>query len=477
MVAQSAPVTTLQGVSGLVGSVAGDASSLRSEPGAKTDGSEGSAVAGDVQGWHDASLDTGTAVTLATGAQVKTDSASASGAQAPLPTGGSPPDEAAAASEAAPKVDAAAKEAAPKVDAAAKEATPKVDAAAREAAIPALDPVATGAIPVLDAAATGGIPALGTAAREAVPALASPAVVSAVDQTSSTPPAAPVVTERATQMPSGTLSAKMWSSAGTVKVESAPGSVVKDRAAVAQVRSKRKADDETEGSSTESDAGSQPFAAKLVEVQGSGNREASQPHEPDAALLQQVVQVQTAAGTLTTRPEASAPMAELAQAQAQPGAAGVDSGAMVGVSSAQLIQSAGHAEMRLGMQTADFGTISISTSMNHQALSAQISIDHAELGRALSMHLPAIEEKLGQAYGLQARVEVREGSGSSMSADSGQQQQEQQAREDRRSGYQGRYGNSGEGGGGMPVGAVSALTSATASVAAAASTTRLDVRI
>jgi hypothetical protein len=78
------------------------------------------------------------------------------------------------------------------------------------------------------------------------------------------------------------------------------------------------------------------------------------------------------------------------------------------INSAQLIQSMHQSEMKLGMNSVEFGQISISTAMTRQVLSAQISVDHAELGRVLAIHLPGIEDRLGSAYGLQARVEVRE---------------------------------------------------------------------
>ncbi len=93
------------------------------------------------------------------------------------------------------------------------------------------------------------------------------------------------------------------------------------------------------------------------------------------------------------------------------------------VSSAQLVQSIHQAEMKVGMHSAEFGNLSISTSLKNQAISAQISTDHTELTRALQMHLPAIQEKLGSAYGVQARVELRDGSSAS---DGGSQQQADQ---------------------------------------------------
>ena len=87
-----------------------------------------------------------------------------------------------------------------------------------------------------------------------------------------------------------------------------------------------------------------------------------------------------------------------------------DASATQVVHRAQLIQAMHQSEMRMGMTSAEFGNISISAAVNHQTLSAQISLDHPELSRALTAHLPEIEKKLGSAYGLQSRVEVRDGS-------------------------------------------------------------------
>ncbi len=87
-----------------------------------------------------------------------------------------------------------------------------------------------------------------------------------------------------------------------------------------------------------------------------------------------------------------------------------DASATQVVHRAQLIQAMHQSEMRMGMNSAEFGNISISAAVSHQTLSAQISVEHAELSSALTAHLPAIEKQLGNAYGLQSRVEVRDGS-------------------------------------------------------------------
>ena len=79
-------------------------------------------------------------------------------------------------------------------------------------------------------------------------------------------------------------------------------------------------------------------------------------------------------------------------------------------------------EMRVGMRTVDFGNISIRTSLAREVLSAQISLDHNGLGQALSAHLPEMEAKLSQGYGVKANVEVI-GGNSSFSGNSGNNSQ------------------------------------------------------
>jgi hypothetical protein len=95
-----------------------------------------------------------------------------------------------------------------------------------------------------------------------------------------------------------------------------------------------------------------------------------------------------------------------------------DASATQVVHRAQLIQAMHQSEMRMGMNSAEFGNISISAAVSHQTLSAQISLDHPELNRALTAQLPEIEKKLGSAYGLPSRVEVRDSSTSSQQGSS-----------------------------------------------------------
>ena len=80
------------------------------------------------------------------------------------------------------------------------------------------------------------------------------------------------------------------------------------------------------------------------------------------------------------------------------------SAAAAGISTARLIQSMSESEMRIGMHSAEFGDISIRTSVSQQQLMAQISVDHSELGNAISAHLPSLESKLGSDFGVHASI-------------------------------------------------------------------------
>ncbi len=261
-----------------------------------------------------------------------------------------------------------------------------------------------------------------------------------------------------------------------------------DRSSSGEVRSKRK-DAPADGSVPNHDSSTTapaPFAARLTEAQASAQAgtngadatalpkalEGSQPLTPNIPLA-------SAQTNLPSAPLASAPAAtpSAPAAIAEPSA---DPAALPSASSAQLIQSAGQTEMRLGMRSTEFGNISISTSVSHQTISAQISLDHPELGRALAAHLPAIEEKLGSAYGLHARVEVRDESAASRSAaDSGQTGGGSQESEGGARGGQSRSGSAA-----LPVKEAAVIQAGSTNLAALSSTllvpaegSRLDIRI
>ena len=79
------------------------------------------------------------------------------------------------------------------------------------------------------------------------------------------------------------------------------------------------------------------------------------------------------------------------------------------MNTARVLQSMQGAEMRVGMHSAEFGSISIATSVSAGGgLAAQIAVDHNGLSQAITAHLPGMEQRLEGALGVNARVEVRD---------------------------------------------------------------------
>jgi hypothetical protein len=95
------------------------------------------------------------------------------------------------------------------------------------------------------------------------------------------------------------------------------------------------------------------------------------------------------------------------------------------INTARLIQTMNETGMQVGMRSAEFGDISIRTSVSQQQMLAQISVDHGDLGRAIAMHVPAVQSKLGEEFGLRATIQVHQSaasfSGEQGNASSGQQ--------------------------------------------------------
>jgi hypothetical protein len=92
--------------------------------------------------------------------------------------------------------------------------------------------------------------------------------------------------------------------------------------------------------------------------------------------------------------------------------------AVPAINTAKLIQSMSQTEMRVGMRSNDFGNISISTSATRDLISAQISLDHGELAKALAAHLPEMQARLGGNQAVDVRIDMNgqatgQGSGTS----------------------------------------------------------------
>ncbi len=149
---------------------------------------------------------------------------------------------------------------------------------------------------------------------------------------------------------------------------------------------------------------------------GGGNKAGTQ-SGGNGEAMQQVVQASApqSVGTNVMDAKSHSNAAGNASASLLSSAAAADAPEVVPaktvLNTSQLIQSMHSSEMRLGMNSAEFGAISISTSISHQVLSASISLGHAELSRALAQQMPAMQEKLSSTYGVQARVEMRDANG------------------------------------------------------------------
>jgi hypothetical protein len=76
------------------------------------------------------------------------------------------------------------------------------------------------------------------------------------------------------------------------------------------------------------------------------------------------------------------------------------------INTAKLIQSMGQSEMRVGMRSNEFGSISISTSTTRDVVSAQISLEHGELAKTLAAHLPEIQARLGSNQSVDVRIDM-----------------------------------------------------------------------
>jgi hypothetical protein len=76
------------------------------------------------------------------------------------------------------------------------------------------------------------------------------------------------------------------------------------------------------------------------------------------------------------------------------------------INTARLIQNMGQTEMRVGMRSNEFGNISISTSATRDQVSAQISVEHGELAKTLTAHLPEMQARLGSSQPMDVRIDM-----------------------------------------------------------------------
>jgi hypothetical protein len=153
------------------------------------------------------------------------------------------------------------------------------------------------------------------------------------------------------------------------------------------------------------------------------------PRATESAATQTSLQaIAHQAATLQSAATAAPDTTHAAKAQALPAEAHLEGGDAVGASginSAKLIQTMGETEMHVGMHSAEFGDISIRTSLSQQQMVTEISLDHNDLSQAIATHLSTMQAKLGQDYGLQASIQINN-QGSSLSGGQGNSSQRDQ---------------------------------------------------
>lgn len=102
------------------------------------------------------------------------------------------------------------------------------------------------------------------------------------------------------------------------------------------------------------------------------------------------------------------------------------------VNTARLMQSINGSELKLGMQSDEFGKISITTSATRDTILAQIYVDHSDLAKTLTSNLPEIQSRVGGGQSFDIRVATT-GGASGMSSNTSTGDMNQQANQQQRS--------------------------------------------
>jgi hypothetical protein len=99
-----------------------------------------------------------------------------------------------------------------------------------------------------------------------------------------------------------------------------------------------------------------------------------------------------------------------------------------GVSSAKLIDRLGQSELIFGVKTRDLGHIEVSTTLDRHQVSATISVERGDLGRALATELPGLNKKFADLDMPLAKIVVHDQSAST-STGSERRSQHEEARQ------------------------------------------------
>jgi hypothetical protein len=78
------------------------------------------------------------------------------------------------------------------------------------------------------------------------------------------------------------------------------------------------------------------------------------------------------------------------------------------VSNARLIEHLKESQINLNVRSADFGNVSIHTAIDREQLSAQISLERNDLGKALATEAEALQSKLSQEHGIRTTIQVQQ---------------------------------------------------------------------
>lgn len=147
--------------------------------------------------------------------------------------------------------------------------------------------------------------------------------------------------------------------------------------------------------------------ANLVAAQTSGTNNLVKETNASVLPMGNVAQAQDIASRPASKPT------EIATAEQLP----VESTPLSAVQAAKLIERAGQSELHVGFQAGEFGSVDIRTSMVHNQISAEISVEHSGLRNLLAVELPRLEERLAthQVGGANISLNSQSGGGSAHS--------------------------------------------------------------
>ena len=75
---------------------------------------------------------------------------------------------------------------------------------------------------------------------------------------------------------------------------------------------------------------------------------------------------------------------------------------------ARLVERLGESELRVGVNTGEFGKVDIRTSMGRNQFTAEISVERGELGRVLAAELPNLHTRLSEQHLPTANITVQD---------------------------------------------------------------------